>query len=417
MHPSQSKGVSLIVGSITNDSYSHGGSLKDMGFDIFQFLTHEKIIFLAILSCGLYTGYTDFRYGKIANIYTLILIGFGVMSQALFVTAGEITWAHSCIILFGGLAIAFALFYTGIWAAGDAKLFWGISLLMPPDAFSRIPETQFYPLVLIVNIFVLLLIYVALKSIFKIPLRQQRALISKSFMTHLKQFPRRILQILSYIGVAGLAFYIPSRLEVEFDLAVQLALFATIIFTFNKVVEKYIPEKHKTAFHIIFAPLTIFLVIPSLIDLGNLIFFIFLLSLFLFIFGSFVRSLFTKATPIKNLKPNMIPAERVVKIQQQGSDRYVKVPTGFANPAQDNIVVDVSSEGLTHDQIAHLHQLDANGCLQESENGLLIQEKIPFAFMIVIGALVNFLAKGMIPSFIQSVELSQIIESVRLFFA
>ena len=114
----------------------------------------------------------------------------------------------------------------------------------------------------------------------------------------------------------------------------------------------------------------------------------------------------------------MIPAERVVRIQQQqGSDRYVKIPAGFANPAQDNIVVDVSSEGLTHDQIAHLHQLDANGCLQESENGLLIQEKIPFAFIIVIGALVNFLAKGMIPSFIQSVELSQIIESLRLFFA
>ena len=389
-----------------------------MGFDIFQFFTHERLIFLAILSCGLYTGYTDFRYGKIANIYTLILIIFGVISQAFFVAAGEITWVHSCTTLLGGLAISFAIFYTGIWAAGDAKLFWSISLLMPPSAFSGMSETQFYPLGLIVNIFVLFLIYVALKSIFKMPLHQQRSLIFKSFVTHLKQFPRRILQMLSYIGVGGLAFYIPSRLGVQFDLAVRLALFATIIFAFNKVVEKYIPEKHKIAFHIIFAPLTIFLAIRSLIDLGSLIFFIFLISLFLLIFGSFVRSLFTKATLIKDLKPNMIPAERVVRIQQQqGSDRYVKIPAGFANPAQDNIVVDVSSEGLTHDQIAHLHQLDANGCLQESENGLLIQEKIPFAFMIVIGALVNFLAKGMIPSFIRSVELSQIIESVRLFFA
>lgn len=389
-----------------------------MGFDVFQLFTHEKMIFLAILSCGLYTAYTDFRYRKIANIYTLILIAFGVMSQALFVTTGEITWVHSCIILFGGLGISFALFYTGIWAAGDAKLFWGISLLMPPSAFSRITGTQFYPLVLIVNIFVILLIYVALKSIFKIPLRQQRTLISESFMMHLKQFPRRILRILSYIGVGSLAFYIPSRLGVQFDLAVRLVLFATIIFAFNKVVEKYIPEKHKTVFHIIFVPLTIFFVIRSLVDLGSLIFFIFIISLFLLIFGSFVRSLFTKATPIKNLKPNMIPAERILKIQdQQGRDRYVKVPAGFANPAQDNIIVDVSSEGLTHDQIAHLHQLHTNGCLYESENGMLIQENIPFAFMIVIGALVNFLTKGMIPSFIQSVELSQIIESLKLFFA
>ena len=389
-----------------------------MGFDIFQLLTHKKMIFLAILSCGLYTGYTDFRYGKIANIYTLILIGFGIMSQALFVTTGEITWVHSCIILLGGLGISFALFYTGIWAAGDAKLFWGISLLMPPSAFSQITGTQFYPLVLIVNIFLLLLIYVALKSIFKIPLRQQRALISESFRTHLKQFPRRIFRMLSYIGVGGLAFYIPSRLGVELDLAVQLAVFVTIAFAFNKVIERYIPEKHKVTFHIIFLPLTIFFVIRSLIDLGSLICFIFFISLFLLMFSSFVHSLFTKATPIKNLKPNMIPAERILRIQdQQGSDRYLKVPAGFANPAQDNIVIDVSSEGLTHDQIAHLHQLHTKGYLQGSENGLLIQEKIPFAFMIVIGALINFLSNGMIHSFIQSVELSQIIESVRLFFA
>lgn len=389
-----------------------------MGFDIFQLLTHEKMIFLSILSCGLYTGYTDFRYGKIANIYTLILIGFGIMSQVLFVITGEITWVHSCIILFGGLGISFALFYAGIWAAGDAKLFWGISLLMPPSAFSRMPETQFYPLVLIINIFVLLFIYIALKSIFKIPFRQQWILTSNSFMTHLKQFPRRILRMFSYMGVGGLIFYIPSQLGVELDLAVQLAVFVTIAFAFNKVIERYIPEKYKIAFYIIFVLLTIFFVIRSLIDLGSLIFFVFLFSLFLFIFGSFVRSFFTKATPIQNLKPNMIPAERIVRIQeQQGTNKYVKFPAGFANPAQDNIVVDVSPEGLTQDQIAYLHQLDAKGCLQEPENGLLIQEKIPFAFMIVIGALVNFLTKGTIYSFLQNVELGQILESIRLFFA
>jgi len=389
-----------------------------MNFNIFQLLTHETLIFLAILSCGLYTGYTDFRYGKIANIYTLGLLILGVMSQALFVVAGEITWGHSCIILFGGLGISFAMFYTGIWAAGDAKLFWGLSLLMPPSVFSRMPETQFYPLILIVNIFVLFLIYVTLKSIFKIPLQQQGTLISKNFMIHLKQFPRRILQMLSYIGVGGLAFYIPPRFGVELDLAIQLALFAMIAFAFNKVIERYIPEKHKIAFHITFLPLTIFFVIRSLIDLGNLIFFIFLISLFLLISGSFIRSLFANATSLKDLKPNMIPAERIVRIQEQhGTHKYIKIPANFANPAQDNIVVDVSSEGLTQKQIAHLHQLNAEGCLYETEKGLLIQEKIPFAFMIVLGTLVTFLAKGMIHSFIWRVEPSQILESVRLFFA
>lgn len=367
-----------------------------MNFDIFQLLTHEKMIFFAILSCGLYTGYTDFRYGKIANTYTLILIALGGVSQVLFITNGEMTWIHSCTNIFGGLVLSFAMFYTGIWAAGDAKLFWGISLLMPPSAFSQTTETQFYPLILLVNIFLLFFMYILLKSIIKMPRHKQRTLISNSFMMHLKQFPQRILQALSYVGIGGLAFHVPSRLGVELDLAVQFALFGTIVFTFNKVIEKSISKKYKIAFDVILASLAMFLVIPSLTVLSVFVSFIFFISLFLLIFSSFVRSLFTKETPIKELKPNMIPAERIVRFKEkQGPDKYEKVPAGLANPAEDNIIVDVSSEGLTEEQIVHLQRLAADGCLQASESGLLIQEKIPFAFMIIAGALVNFLAKGM----------------------
>ena len=391
-----------------------------MGFDIFQLLTHEKMIFLAILSCGLYTGYTDFRYGKIANIYTLILIVFGVISQALFVTAGEMTWVHSCTTLLGGLAISFALFYTGIWAAGDAKLFWGISLLIPPSAFSHTQETQFYPLILLVNIFLLFFVYITLKSIIKMPIRKQGTLISKSFIMQLKQFPKRILQAFSCVGVGGVAFYIPSQLGVDLDLAVGIALFMAIAFAFNKVVEKYIAGKYKIAVHTCVGILAIFLAIRSLTNLGVFVAFIFFISFFILIFSSYVRSLFTKETAIENLEPNMIPAERIVRVEVQQRInkyvKYVKVPAGIANPAQDNVIVDVSSEGLTDEQITHLHRLTANGCLQDSESGLLIQEKIPFAFMIVIGALINFLAKGTAYSVIQRVELSQIIESIRMFF-
>ncbi len=389
-----------------------------MGFDIFQLLTHEKMIFFAILSCGLYTGYTDFRYGKIANIYTLILIIFGVISQAFFVTAGEITWVHGCTTLFGGLGISFAMFYTGIWAAGDAKLFWGISLLMPPSAFSHTTETQFYPLILLVNIFLLFFVYITLKSIIKMPIRKQGTLISKSFIMQLKQFPKRILQAFSCVGVGGVAFYIPSQLGVDLDLAVGIALFMAIAFAFNKVVEKYIAGNYKIAVHTCVGILAIFLAIRSLTNLGIFVVFIFFISFFILVFSSYVRSLFTKETALKNLKPNMIPAERIVRIQaQQGTDKYVKFPAGLANPAQDDVIVDVSSEGLTDEQIAHLHRLAADGCLQEPESGLLIQEKIPFAFMIVIGALINLLAKGMAYSMIQQIEFSQVIESVRLFFA
>ena len=389
-----------------------------MNINIFELLTHERMIFLAILSCGFYTGYTDFRYGKIANIYTLFLIGFGIISQALFISEGDITYLHSCVTIFGGLGLAFVIFYIGVWAAGDAKLFWSISLLMPPSAFSQTAETQFYPLILFVNVFIVFLGYIILISIFKTTLQQQMRLISSSFVAQLKQFPRHLLQALLYIGVGGLAFYIPLRLGVELDLAIRLTLFMLLVLACNKGIEKYIPQKYKFAFHILFALFAIFLVIPSLIHLGVFIVFIFLVPWFLFMFGTFVRSLFTREVPIASLRPNMIPAERIVRIEQQNTaDKYVKTAVGFANPAQENIIVDVSSEGLTSEQIAQLQLLAEEGYLNEFEDKLWIQEKIPFAFMIVIGALVTLLAKGMIYSLVGTVELNQILESMKSFFS
>ena len=375
-------------------------------------------MFIAMLSCGLYTGYTDFRYGKIANIYTLFLIGFGVISQGLFIGEGDITWLHSCVTILGGLGLAFAMFYTGIWAAGDAKLFWGISLLLPPSVFSRTPATQFHPLILLVNIFILFLVYVTFTSIFKTTFQQQKTLIARSFTAHLKQFPRRLLQVLSYIGIGGLAFYIPSRMGVELDLAIRITLFMAIVFAFNKVVEKSIPQKYEIVFRLPFLLLALFLAIPSLLQLGTFVIFIFLIPWFLLMFGSFIRFLFTREVPIANLRPNMIPAERIIKIEQEGTaDKYMKIAAGFANPAQENVIVDVSSEGLTSEQIARLQQLDAKGDLSEFENKLLVQEKIPFAFMIVIGALVTFLTKGMVYSLVRTMELSQILESMKSFFS
>ncbi len=390
-----------------------------MNFSVFELLTHERMVFLAVLSCGLYTSYTDFRYGKIANIYTAFLIGFGIISQALFISEGNITWIHSCVTLFGGLGISFVMFYTGIWAAGDAKLFWGISLLLPPSAFSNTSETQFYPLILMVNIFLLFLVYVVLISLLKTTFQQQRTLIAKSFIAQLKVFPQRMLRMLSYIGVGGLAFYIPSRMGVELDLAIRITLFMVIIFVFNKIVEKFVPQRYKIVFHLPFLLLAFFLAIPSLMQLGTFVVFIFLVPWFLILFGSFIRHLFTKEVAVENLRPNMIPAERIIKIEQEGilGDKYVKAAAGFANPARMNIIADVSSEGLTPDQIAHLQHLAAKGSLKAFENKLSIQEKIPFAFMIVIGALVTLLAKGMVYSVVRGVELDQMLKRIGSFFS
>ena len=197
-------------------------------------------------------------------------------------------------------------------------------------------------------------------------------------------------------------------------MAVRITLFMAIVFAFNKMVERYIPQKYEVAFHVPFLLLAIFLAIPSLLQLGTFVIFVFAISWFLILFRFSVDFFFTKEVPIESLRPSIIPAERIVKIEQDGmTDKYMKVPVDFANPAQDNIIVDVSSEGLTPEQIEQLQQLAANGSLNEFENRLRIQEKIPFAFMIVLGALLTLLARGMVYSLIRRAELGQILEMVR----
>ena len=120
----------------------------------------SAITFLSLsllLTVGLYASYTDIRFRRIENRWTFVLIGAGVLSQIVFGVLGY-TSATRILILFGiALALAFSLYFFGLWSPGDAKLFWGISLLLPPTLtygqLGSLP-TEYPPVALLINAFV-----------------------------------------------------------------------------------------------------------------------------------------------------------------------------------------------------------------------------------------------------------------------
>ena len=91
--------------------------------------SQNLLIGLLLLFCC-YATYTDLRERKIKNLCSYGLIYAGILSQVVAVLSGSSGLLNSIFTVVGGFLIVIALYWFGIFAAGDAKLVWGASLLM-----------------------------------------------------------------------------------------------------------------------------------------------------------------------------------------------------------------------------------------------------------------------------------------------
>jgi Flp pilus assembly protein protease CpaA len=113
----------------------------------------EVVAIVVVLLCSLYVSYTDAKFRKIGNPYTYGLVAFGLACQGVFVYLGITTLPRLLWLLLGGLAVAFLMYYLGIWSPGDSKLFWGVSVALPPTLYS-LGRWRYPPFVVAVNTFV-----------------------------------------------------------------------------------------------------------------------------------------------------------------------------------------------------------------------------------------------------------------------
>ena len=130
--------------------------------------SQNLLIGLLLLFCC-YATYTDLRERKIKNLCSYGLIYAGILSQVVAVLSGSSGLLNSIFTVVGGFLIVIALYWFGIFAAGDAKLVWGASLLMPAGLFAEATAfAQYMPTTLVINIFVpyctILVTYLCLKT-------------------------------------------------------------------------------------------------------------------------------------------------------------------------------------------------------------------------------------------------------------
>jgi Flp pilus assembly protein protease CpaA len=85
------------------------------------------LIAIALLFCS-YASYTDLKYGKVPNICSFGLIYAGTVAQVMFIFEGSTSVGYSSSVVILSGFIAFAFYWFGIMAPGDAKLFWGVCI-------------------------------------------------------------------------------------------------------------------------------------------------------------------------------------------------------------------------------------------------------------------------------------------------
>ena len=136
-----------------------------------------SLFLIPLFTIGGICSYSDTKYGKIRNIYIILGIGWVIFlySFLFFYTYFGLCQDSNLLylkdlILNGTLAfiVGYILWYVNLWAAGDAKLFTLCAFLLPLEFYSRNYFSYFPSFSLLVDTFVLVLLFL----IFKICVRE-----------------------------------------------------------------------------------------------------------------------------------------------------------------------------------------------------------------------------------------------------
>jgi len=142
------------------------------------------LIFLPIIFLiGIITSYQDFKFGKIKNRWIVIGLAWGLSICSLLYlwilldghldflpeVSNGISYAYLDQVLLNALislVVGYGGWYFDMWSAGDAKLFFVFSLLLPLAYYSRTYLTFYPSFAFLLNVFIPVLIYLLFHNLF-----------------------------------------------------------------------------------------------------------------------------------------------------------------------------------------------------------------------------------------------------------
>ncbi|MFA5271064.1 MAG: prepilin peptidase [Candidatus Omnitrophota bacterium] len=252
-----------------------------------------SLIFLT----GILTIYTDIRERKIKNIHLLIICLCACLLYCILLLSGNLKASpHLILNPVAGLIIGFIFYLSGLWKAGDAKLFFTYSLLLPVNYYSTILPLSCFTL--FINTFLISFLFLLPLLIYGI-IHNKTEMFNKAALKQARLFFGQVFLItlcISWIAQPIMAFF-PFKNNI----------FLTFILLFSgySIIYKFISLVRNRILIIvmIIAGLTLrYAVMPDFFSFGNIITFLKYTLLYSAIFYILLNII-----SLKEKKPTRIP--------------------------------------------------------------------------------------------------------------
>lgn len=349
----------------------------------------EYFSLFVVLIFGLLTSAEDIKYGKIRNKYILLAIIYAFAMNIIYLFTASDYFFSFLTNSFFALVAGFCLWSFNILTAGDAKLFFAYSLLLPLSVYN-IGYINFFPsFTILINTFVPVFMFLFLKLMLITDFKEKIQILKRSFTVKAIVEMSVFLFGFTWIIQALLAF-----LQIQVNFVFQLAL----IFSILLIARKYL-GKGFLKISITVGILRVIFDINTVTQLSFLIGFFPMVLLFLFLMGFVVNLgefMFNQEVKVQNLKKGMTPTQGIIEKDK----KYMKVSlsrTMFSK--NENYIIDYSPSGLKEEDIKRLQELCKERKIEF--DSITIQQTMPFALLLFIGVLITIFAQGNIIDYIK----------------
>ena len=351
---------------------------------------------MGILALGIITSYTDIKYGKIKNNIIILTLIFAVLSNLILIlklnpNVDYIIQTVSNIL--SALFVGYLLWDIGLWTAGDGKLFLAYASLIPIYTYNSASYIPFFQSMnIMINTFVPIFLFLFIHLIITTPAHKIKKSLKKSL--NLKQATFLGLTIFSFLWVTEIISEI-------IGIKLNFFLYVLLLFVLIAPLEKLMSRK----FYLLLIAISLVRIFfdKSIFTLDFLKGFLSIALIFIFL-RYFILELgfakFTTPTPINRLKEGMVPAEMIYEKEKRYKKKKMLFFSFFSYLKEKNnkSILDVKSEGLTRKDIEKIEKLAKK---HPDLKTFQIQQTLPFAPFLFMGAILTIIAKGNIFIFIK----------------
>src|SRR3989339_703616 len=200
----------------------------------FNFL--DIFILPIIFLIGIVASIEDIRTGKIRNKWIIFGLVYGIIIYTMLFFWNELTLPISFV--FG-----FLLWREGVVAAGDVKLFFVFSFLLPTKYYWKSYLPLFPSFALLVNIFVIILVFILCRSLFCFFLKfknDRRAVFLQSQKRRSFSIKKQVVQTIGMLSIFLLFFWIKHWINsyLGLDIGKYQYLFLVLMIMFSRKITK-----------------------------------------------------------------------------------------------------------------------------------------------------------------------------------